>query len=97
MAKRRITVEIDAALVDRAQEAGLDLSQAVHAALTEALAQHSRTSYAFGRAALNTMGTLTYEESLEYAQRMLILLAQTDDAREGINAFREARKPVWKG
>lgn len=66
-------------------------------ALTETLAQHSRTSYAFGRAALNTMGTLSYEESLEYAQRMLILLAQTDDAREGINAFREARKPVWKG
>lgn len=37
MAKRRITVEIDAALADRAQEAGLDLSQVVHAALTEAL------------------------------------------------------------
>lgn len=38
MAKRRITVEIDAALVERAQDAGLDLSQVVHAALTEALA-----------------------------------------------------------
>lgn len=65
-------------------------------AICETLGQHSRTSYAFGRAALNTMSSLSYDESLEYAQRMLILLAQTDDAREGINAFRESRKPVWK-
>ena len=65
-------------------------------ALTATLAQHSRISYAFGRAALNTMSALSYDESLEYAQRMLVLLAQTDDAREGINAFREGRKPVWK-
>jgi enoyl-CoA hydratase/carnithine racemase len=43
------------------------------------------------------MSALSYDESLEYAQRMLVLLAQTDDAREGINAFREGRKPVWKG
>lgn len=65
-------------------------------ALTATLSQHSRTSYAFGRAALNAMGSMSYEDSLEYAQRMLILLAQTDDAREGINAFRESRKPVWR-
>lgn len=65
-------------------------------ALTATLGQHSRTTYAFGRAALNAMGSMSYEDSLEYAQRMLILLAQTDDAREGIAAFRESRKPVWR-
>lgn len=66
-------------------------------ALTETLAQHSRTSYAFGRAALNAMGSLSYNDAIEYAQRMLILLSQTDDAREGINAFREGRTPQWRG
>ena len=66
-------------------------------ALTETLSQHSRTSYAFGRSALTMMSTLAYDEALEYAQRMLILLAQTDDAREGISAFQEKRKPVWRG
>lgn len=66
-------------------------------ALTETLAQHSRTAYAFGRNALNGMGSLSYADALEYAQRMLILLAQTDDAREGIAAFREGRTPQWRG
>ena len=65
-------------------------------ALTDVLAQHSRTSYAFGRSALNAMGSLAYADALEYAQRMLVLLAQTDDAREGIAAFREGRKPKWR-
>lgn len=65
-------------------------------ALAATLGQHSRTTYAFGRAALNAMGSMSYADSLEYAQRMLVLLAQTDDAREGINAFRDGRKPVWR-
>lgn len=65
-------------------------------ALTATLGEHSRTTYAFGRAALTAMSSMSYDDSLEYAQRMLILLAQTDDAREGIAAFRESRKPVWR-
>jgi enoyl-CoA hydratase/carnithine racemase len=65
-------------------------------ALIATLSEHSRTTYAFGRAALTAMSSMSYEESLEYAQRMLILLAQTDDAREGIEAFRAGRKPMWR-
>lgn len=39
MAKRRITVEIDAALIDRAQGAGLNLAQVVQAAIEDALSR----------------------------------------------------------
>ncbi len=73
-----------------------DLDARVNA-LTDTLGHHSRTTYAFGRAALTSMSGLSYHDALEYAQRMLILLAQTDDAREGINAFREGRSPQWRG
>lgn len=40
---------------------------------------------------------LTIEERLPIARAMLDRLYKTEDAREGIEAFGEQRKPVWKG
>lgn len=40
---------------------------------------------------------LPYHEALEYANELFVMLAQTEDAKEGIRAFFEKRKPVWRG
>ena len=35
------------------------------------------------------------DEALGYAQVMLPVMASTEDAREGMLAFQEKRKPSW--
>jgi enoyl-CoA hydratase/carnithine racemase len=53
------------------------------------------TAMRFGRRALNTIAGMPYLDGLEYAQRVLPLLAKTDDAVEGFRAFNERRAPRW--
>lgn len=36
-------------------------------------------------------------EGIDYERRLFALLFATDDMREGMNAFIEKRKPIWKG
>lgn len=40
---------------------------------------------------------LPYHEALNYASELFTTLAQTEDAKEGIRAFLEKRKPIWRG
>ncbi|MCS6807776.1 MAG: enoyl-CoA hydratase-related protein [Bacteroidota bacterium] len=40
---------------------------------------------------------LSIELGLEYERKSFYLLLTTDDAREGMTAFKEKRPPVWKG
>ena len=40
---------------------------------------------------------LPYRRALDYASELFAFLAETDDAREGIRAFLEKRKPIWRG
>lgn len=40
---------------------------------------------------------LPYHEALDYASELFSLLVQTEDAKEGIRAFLEKRKPTWRG
>ena len=39
----------------------------------------------------------TIEGGLEYERKAFYLLFASDDMKEGMNAFIEKRKPVWKG
>lgn len=71
-----------------------DLDAAVDS-LVESLAGGAPTALRFGRRALNTIAAMGYQDGLEYAQRVLPLLAKTDDAIEGFKAFNERRKPNW--
>jgi enoyl-CoA hydratase/carnithine racemase len=71
-----------------------DLDAAIDT-LVEALAGGAPTAIRFGRRALNTIAGMPYLDGVEYAQRVLPLLAKTDDAVEGFAAFNERRKPNW--
>ncbi|KUK14694.1 MAG: enoyl-CoA hydratase/isomerase family protein [Synergistetes bacterium] len=40
---------------------------------------------------------LPYHQALDYASELFTVLTQTEDAKEGIRAFLEKRKPIWRG
>lgn len=68
------------------------------------LAEHSAAQpQALGKWAYWTQLGLTksnsgdgYEEAVSWAGKMMALHARSDDAREGISAFFDKRKPAWK-
>lgn len=80
------------ALNEAVPAAGLDDRVA---ALVGMLAGGAPTAMRFGRRALNTIAAMPYLDGVEYAQRVLPLLARTDDAVEGFRAFNERRPPAW--
>jgi len=41
------------------------------------------------------MSDLPLNDALHLAQMVLPVLSQSEDAREGMRAFKEKRKPVW--
>jgi len=60
------------------------------------LAKKSPLALQIGKAGLYKMGDLSYHQSLDYMSEMFASLCATEDAGEGICAFLEKRKPVWK-
>ncbi len=65
--------------------------------LAEAIAANSPAAVRRGRHALMTASGMTFEQGLAFLEAQIGLVAQTQDAREGIAAFNEKRKPVWTG
>lgn len=61
----------------------------------ERLRAASPTALRVGKAALDVMQDMTVDETLAYAQALIERLAATDDAREGMAAFAEKRRPRW--
>jgi len=88
----------------RALEAGI-VNRVVPAAEFEStvrdwaqrLAQHSPTAIRLGREAFYRQANMTFDDALAYLHQMLTLNLLTEDAKEGIAAFLEKRKPKWSG
>jgi enoyl-CoA hydratase len=65
--------------------------------LAATLASHSPTAVRLGKEAIYTMTELEYDAALRYLREAIVLTSRTEDAAEGIRAFFEKRKPVWRG
>lgn len=90
---------VDAA---RAREIGLvnevadDLDDAVERLLSRLLS-NSPTALRRGLYAMKAMRSMSFEEAIAFGEGQIGLLAMTQDAREGLAAFKEKRKPQWTG
>jgi enoyl-CoA hydratase/carnithine racemase len=64
--------------------------------LASKLASKSPIALQMGKKAFYTMSDMEFEKALEYSNEMFAELCTTEDALEGVRAFREKREPVWK-
>jgi enoyl-CoA hydratase/carnithine racemase len=67
------------------------------AALAEQLAALSPLALRFGKEALYTMAEMDMSSALAYLRDAIVLVSRSEDAREGITAFFEKRRPRWSG
>jgi len=65
-------------------------------ALATKLASKSPIALQMGKQAFSTMSDMEFEKALEYSNEMFAELCLTEDAIEGVNAFKEKRDLVWK-
>lgn len=65
--------------------------------LLDRVVTRSPTAIRLGKQGFQAMRDMALRDALEYAQLMLPMMAQTQDAREGFAAFREKRQPSWTG
>jgi enoyl-CoA hydratase/carnithine racemase len=57
----------------------------------------SPTAIRRGKYAMRAIASMSFDESIAYTESQIAILAMTEDAREGLKAFSEKRKPVWTG
>ena len=87
-----------------AQAAGL-LNYVVPAAELDAkvdwligrIVDKSPTAIRRGKYAMRAIASMSFDESIAYTESQIALLAMTEDAKEGLKAFAEKRKPLWPG
>lgn len=65
--------------------------------LVARVADKSPTAIRRGKYAMQAMASMSFAEGIAYTESQIALLAMTEDAREGLAAFNEKRKPVWTG
>ena len=61
------------------------------------IADKSPTAIRRGKYAMRAIESMSFEQALAYTEGQIILTALTEDAKEGLAAFNEKRKPVWTG
>ncbi len=65
-------------------------------ALATKLAKKSPLALQIGKIGIYGMADLPYHQALDYMGELFASLCSTEDAQEGVKAFLEKRKPVWK-
>ncbi|MFC7518028.1 enoyl-CoA hydratase/isomerase family protein [Herbaspirillum sp. GCM10030257] len=65
--------------------------------LLNRLTDKSPTAIRRGKYAMHAMASMSFEQGIAYTESQIALLALTEDAKEGLAAFNEKRKPVWTG
>jgi methylglutaconyl-CoA hydratase len=61
------------------------------------IADKSPTAIRRGKYAMRAIASMSFDQSIAYTESQIALLAMTEDAREGLKAFAEKRKPSWPG
>jgi len=65
--------------------------------LVDRLTDKSPTAIRRGKYAMRAVADMTFDQAIAYTEGQIALLSLTEDAREGMAAFNEKRKPVWTG
>jgi enoyl-CoA hydratase/carnithine racemase len=65
--------------------------------LCDRFASLSAAALRLGKEAVYTLCEMESETAMRYLRELIVLVSLTEDAKEGIRAFFEKRRPVWKG
>jgi methylglutaconyl-CoA hydratase len=65
--------------------------------LINRIVDKSPTAIRRGKYAMRAIASMSFDESIAYTESQIAVLAMTEDAKEGLNAFSEKRKPSWTG
>ena len=74
---------------DRLEETVMDMARKI--------SKKSPVVMSLGRDSYYTMLDMEFDKAVTYLLEMLALIIGTEDCQEGVTAFMEKRKPVWKG
>ena len=65
--------------------------------LIQRIADKSPTAIRRGKYAMRAIESMSFDQAIAHMEGQIALLTMTDDAREGLAAFNEKRKPNWTG
>lgn len=65
--------------------------------LVSRLTDKSPTAIRRGKYAMRALASMSFDQGIAYTESQIAVLAMTQDAKEGLAAFAEKRKPVWTG